>query len=234
MSETWVSYGLHGVDRTNHRGCLDHVYVASVKDRSLTVTVLNDWSTDHHPVLAVINGARSANSGGLTKLKRRNFKRIKRLELEAALECTDLSKVYDHPNDVEAIHQIVVTGITDALNRVAPFKEITVKTRSNLYLAPDTLRLMKERDCAKKTNRQGKVFRLLRNHVAAMVQRDKHMSNASMLCNAKDDPKVLWELANAAVGKDRPMLPPSLVQENGKNTKAGSSRPNGHFLRGEN
>jgi hypothetical protein len=101
--ETWMSYGLHGVDRTNHRGCLDHVYVAGVNDRSLTVTVVNHWSTDHRPILAIINGARSANWGGLTKLKRRNFKPIKWLKLEAALECTDYPKVFDHPNDVEAI-----------------------------------------------------------------------------------------------------------------------------------
>jgi hypothetical protein len=59
----------------------------------------------------------------------------------------------------------------------------------------------------------------LRNRVAAMVQLDKHMSNASKLCNAKDDPKVLWELANAAVGKERPTLLPSLYQENGEYTK---------------
>jgi hypothetical protein len=127
--------------------------------------------------------------------------------------------VYDHPNEVEAIHQIVVTRITDALNKVAPIKEITIKTRTNLYLAPDMLRLMAERDCAKKTNIQGKVFRCLRNCVAAMVQRNKHMSNAYKLCNAKDDPKVLWELAYTDVGKNRPTLLPSLVQENGKNTK---------------
>jgi hypothetical protein len=54
---------------------------------------------------------------------------------------------------------------------------------------------------------------LLRNRVAAMVQRDKHVSNAAKLCKAGGDPKVLWQLANAAVGKDRPTLPPSLVQE---------------------
>jgi hypothetical protein len=51
-----------------------------------------------------------------------------------------------------------------------------------------------------------------------MVQRDKHMSNATKLCKANNDPKVLWELANAAVGKDHPTLPPSLVDGDGIKT----------------
>jgi hypothetical protein len=34
-AETWVSYGFHGDDRTNHRGCLNHVYAAGIKDRSI-------------------------------------------------------------------------------------------------------------------------------------------------------------------------------------------------------
>jgi hypothetical protein len=42
---------------------------------------------------------------------------------------------------VEAVHKIVVDGITNVLDR-----EITVKAGSNVYLAADTLRLMAMRD----------------------------------------------------------------------------------------
>jgi hypothetical protein len=220
---TYESYGLHGLDRVNHVGCLDHVHTAGIRDRSLCVTVLNDWTTDHRPVLAVINGARSILGNDLVKLKRRNFKRITHSELEAALDLTDWSRVYDHPNDVEEIHKIVVTGITDALDRVAPNREVKVRPTSNLYLAADTLRLMAERDKAKKTNRNGRRFRLLRNRVTAMVQRDRHVSNAAKLSKSNGNPRVLWELANAALGKDRPLLPPSLVKS-GSRTKTASDK----------
>lgn len=56
------------------------------------------------------------------------------------------------------------------------------------------------------------------NRVAQQVQRDKRMSNAAKMCKANGDPKVLWELANAAVGKDCPLLPQSLEQ-NGVKTE---------------
>jgi endonuclease/exonuclease/phosphatase family metal-dependent hydrolase len=82
---TWVSYGLFGEQRVNHRGCIDHVYTAGIKDKSLAVTVLNNWTTDHRPVLAIINGARSASGSGVARLRRRNFKRITQPKLEAAL-----------------------------------------------------------------------------------------------------------------------------------------------------
>jgi hypothetical protein len=40
---------------------------------------------------------------------------------------------------VEEVHKFVVDGIHAALDVVAPLKEITVKTGSNLYLTRETL-----------------------------------------------------------------------------------------------
>jgi endonuclease/exonuclease/phosphatase family metal-dependent hydrolase len=65
----FVSYGQHGKDRVNHSRCLDHVYTARIKERTFAVSMVNNWTTDHHPILAVINGIRSLDANGLTTMK---------------------------------------------------------------------------------------------------------------------------------------------------------------------
>jgi hypothetical protein len=42
------------------------------------------------------------------------------------------------------------------------------------------------------------------------VERDKRASNEKKLAKSKNDPHILWELANAALGKARPSLPNGL------------------------
>jgi hypothetical protein len=177
--------------------------------------VVNDWTTDHRSVLTIVSGAKYLHSANLTKLRRRNFKRISRHELESALEQTDWSEVYNHPNEVEKIHKLVVCGINKALDLVDPMGDIKVRDGANLYLAADTMKLMRERDSARSVSKRGKLFRKLRNRVGAMVQRDKRMSNAAKLAKDNNSSKVLWELSNAAVGKDRPTLPLALDKDRG-------------------
>jgi hypothetical protein len=44
-----------------------------------------------------------------------------------------------------------------------------------------------------------------------MVKRDRLRTNLDKLCKAKNDPKVLWALANSTLGKSQSSLPVSLV-----------------------
>jgi hypothetical protein len=63
-------------------------------------------------------------------------------------------------------------------------------------------------------NAKGKAgYKQLRNRVSFLVRGDKQRSNMEKLAKSRGNPRVLWELANAAMGKNRPTLPASLVVE---------------------
>jgi hypothetical protein len=134
-------------------------------------------------------------------IKHCNFKKISPSAFKAALlrswdwpatyALTDVNKVLEHING----------GLLAALNIVAPLRSITVRRGKNLYLAADTLAVMKMRDKA-----SGADYRLLRNRASVLVRRDKRRSNMALLEKAKGNSRALWELANDAIGKPRPTL----------------------------
>jgi hypothetical protein len=72
-------------------------------------------------------------------------------------------------------------------------------------------------------------FCALRNDANRLIKRDKLASNAETLAKASRDPRVLWQLANNALGKAPPSLPPALVNAMGSMTsgkrKAAETRP---------
>jgi hypothetical protein len=66
--------------------------------------------------------------------------------------------------------------------------------------------MMKRHDAA-----SSKRYCILRNKVTRLVRRNKQDSNLLVLKKANNDPKVLWGLADQALGKDRPSLPASVT-----------------------
>jgi hypothetical protein len=66
---------------------------------------------------------------------------------------------------------------------------------------------------------RGPRYKTIRNKGTAMVRRDKEMSNMAQLSESKNSPTVLWEIANAAVGKLHHPLPASVRNADGTNTK---------------
>jgi hypothetical protein len=174
--------------------------------------VLDDSTTDHGPVVTTITSGGAQKS--LVKLKRRPFKAIRREALEAALRQHDWLEIYSI-KDVEEVHKYIVTNINAALDVVAPVKEITVKAGSNLYLTRETLEMMKRRDSARAGTQR---FRVLRNATNRLVKRDKLTSNSETLAKSSSDPRVLWQLANDALGKAPASLPPALVNAEGSMT----------------
>jgi hypothetical protein len=141
----------------------------------------------------------------LVSLKRQNFTALTRPELKGALNLTNWSKVYDI-KDVDAVLEYITAGIISALDIVAPKQEIRVKKGPNLYLTREMLEMMKKHDTA-----TGKRYRNLQTEVIRLVRRDKEDSNLLSLKKTKNDPKVLWGLADQALGKDRPSLPASVT-----------------------
>jgi hypothetical protein len=134
----------HTDKRRAHTARLNHLHMHGFPHA--TSRVLEDSTTDHHPVVT------SIESGGcqkrLIKLNRRPFKAIRREALESALSRRDWSGIYAI-KDVEEVHKFIIDGIHAALDVVAPMKEIAVKTGSNLYLSREALDMMKRRDSAR-------------------------------------------------------------------------------------
>jgi hypothetical protein len=131
---------------------------------------------------------------------------------------------------VEEVHKFIIDSINAALNGVAPVKEIVVKTGSNLYLTRETLEMMKRRDLARAGTPR---FRALRNAANRLVKQDKVASNAETLAKAMSDPRVLWQLANDALGKAPTSLPPALVNAAGSMTsgkRKGAETINAYFI----
>ncbi len=171
-----------------------------------TVKVLSDATTDHRPVLASID-LTPTQTPATNQPVRRNFNKITRDALLQALEEWPWSRIYEMHNE-EAVHKYIIDGITAALDKVAPLKRSKILRREDPYLRGDTLNAMARRDSA--TSRSS--YRFLRNKVTSMVRRDKLQTNLHKLEKAKGDPKVLWELANQALGKaSRTPLPASLL-----------------------
>jgi hypothetical protein len=73
---------------------------------------------------------------------------------------------------------------------------------------------MQVRDKAK-----GAAYKIARNRVSCLVKWDRLLSNLDRLAASGDSLKVLWEIANAAIGKSMPHLPPSVSDAAGKMTR---------------
>jgi hypothetical protein len=194
---------------------LDHDFVAGV--RAASIAVLADATTDHRPVLLITEPTRiSGAANAPTAIKRGNFKGIERAALEAALESTWDWLTVHQIRDVDAIHDFVVAGITAALDVVARLKEIRVKPGGNHYLTRETLADMKKRDDARGLSNSN--YKFLLNRATHLVRYDKMTPNLSMLAESNNSSKVLSELVNSALGKQRPTLPNSLSLPDGTKT----------------
>jgi hypothetical protein len=142
---------------------------------------------------------------------------VKTAKLEAALESTwDWGAVHQILG-VNELHNFVVNGIKAALDLVAPLKVIKVKKGADLYLCAETLGVIRERDEAR-TGTDKDRYRHLRNLATRLVRRDKLRGNINTLGKAAGDPRVLWNLANAALGKPKPTLPRTLSNPDGTKT----------------
>jgi hypothetical protein len=181
--------------------------------------VIQDKTTNYQPVITLIQ-----TGGGrkpLTKLRRRNFKSIGQDALEEALNIHEWAGIYSL-KDMEEVHRYIVRGMVEALDVVAPIKEIVVKTGSNLYLTEETLEMMKRRDTAKVGTRK---FCALRNAANRLVKRDKLATNAETLAKSRNDPCVLWQLANTRLAKPLHHCHPRSSTRLGVRPRASARRP---------
>jgi hypothetical protein len=136
---TWRSYGCFqdGSTEYEHRfSTIDHVYTSGVV---ADLELLEDTSMDHRPLLLTVSaGVRGSNSSELTTVKRRNFKRLGRQQLETALQAAvNWDEIY-RIHDVNDALKYLTSAIVAALDVVAPMQNVTVRKGKALYLARDT------------------------------------------------------------------------------------------------
>jgi hypothetical protein len=85
--------------------------------------------------------------------------------------------------DVNAVHQFITGGIMRVMDVFAPLKDISVKDGNNVYLSKETLSMMRVCDTAK-----GNAYCKAKNHVTALVRRDKILANTKRLAESKNCP----------------------------------------------
>jgi hypothetical protein len=199
-------------EKVHRDSALDHIYSLGVP---LDVEVMEDASSDHRPLMATV-GDVAANAGTRT-ICRRDFKRIDSdsfcRALDTACEWGELYSIHD----VDKALAFVMHAINTALDVVAPMKNMTVKKDDDLYLSASTITLMETRNAAARSGDKDR-YKHLRNRVTSRVRRERQKSNIARLDKAKGDPRTLWQIANAAVGKNTQSLPASLndVAKNAK------------------
>jgi hypothetical protein len=85
-----------------------------------------------------------------------------------------------------------------------------------LLLLCVTLDCIEKRDCARLA--KDPKYRALRSRATVLVARDKQRSNSDKLAKSMNAPKLLWQIANGALGKNRPTLPISIRKPDGAMT----------------
>jgi hypothetical protein len=211
--ETGITYRSHGRHvredgkAREYESILNHMCVC--KDLVATIKVLTDPTTDHFPLLASVSINKLTPSNKF--IEQRNFKKLSPALLRA-LETWHWSDVY-RIRDPDAILEFINKGIVHGMDLAAPLKRITVEEGTlPLYLFPDTLALMAQRDSLGR----GLKYKAVRNRVTALVRRDKELS---ILAESMNLPTVLWEIANAAVGNPRQPLPATVKDTEGNDKK---------------
>ncbi len=198
-SPTYRSHGcfndLDGL-ASRRSSILDHVYVMG-DTNGLEATVLPYAATDHFPVVVILPLCPPTKE--IKYSYRRNFGSISSSDLLFALDAQSLGGVFKS-EDVNDIHETIVRVVKSALVVVAPLREVAIKNRQTpLNLKADTLRTMEQRDSAALAGNVSE-YRRLRNRTVKLLRQDKLDSNQDSL-GQNPDPKRIWALANAVMGK---------------------------------
>ncbi len=223
MSPTFYSHGTF-IDKDGSpkkkMTVLDHVFYKGLPTPSFTI--LPHALTDHRPTLARFD--LQFGRVVLRAISRRNFKSISTAAICCAKNAEALSTAFAM-DDVEEIHDVIISKITAALDLVAPLEQVQIKDRTNsLYLSSETRAAIRKRDMAANRGNHAS-YCTLRNRAARLVRRDKLASNARYLQEREYDPKAIWQLANTAAGRSiKSTLPSELVDEESGDKIRGDTR----------
>ena len=111
-------------------GCLKGHFTSIIDNAYLSISevadlqVLEDAISDHYPIMVNLNTKLQSKSK-LKTISRRDISRLLAADLEEALESKDWSPMYS-TNDTNKAVDILVSNINEALDVVAPEKEIKI------------------------------------------------------------------------------------------------------------
>ena len=207
---TWKSFGLHkvcscrldsqcGCPKLQKESTIDNAFLSLSK--SGTIKVLDDSLSNHFPILANISVQMKGEGNNLKSIWRRDLTRLKTSSLECALNGKNWSILYDLDDPNVAVSYLV-EKLTEALNEVAPLKEIKFRPdKPDLSLKRDTLAAMSARDTARKYGSHGS-YKYWRNLSKSLVKRDKVQGVISRL-KKNPGPQNTWKEAMTLLGRRR-------------------------------
>ncbi len=214
--ESYGSYKSTDGKYLKRTSILDHVY--SLGNSDVDVSVVSVRATDHLPVRAVVPTVK-LESSRKKWVTRRPLAKLSGPEL-----CLAIDQAFKETpinlyacDDVDVVHDTIVSVITKALDMVAPHRMVPSDRpdRPPLFLAKDTLQAMKSRDAA--ATQCSPEYRALRNKVCRLLRRDRLKSSLNLINRSKNNPKKLWALTRSFIGANTNFdLPSSLVLEDGE------------------
>ena len=206
---TWQSYGtFSGAHRSS---ILDHVYISLDMTHTTVVEVLDNSATDHLPLRAVLHMQRRSlahkHSEPLSRVKRRNFRSLKYDDLNqdiGNLGSWPSPPPGENPNNVLRDFHYILQPLVD---KYAPLRSFKVRRNTSpLYLQPETLRIMKLRDKARRSGDR-EAYKHLRNKAVHLVRHDRLKSTQNRLAAADNPSAEAWKIANTIIRSKKMDLP---------------------------
>ena len=196
-----ITYKSHSVKDGKHfESVLDHIYTSTGLQAELHV--LPDAISDHFPVQAQVQFCHGPERDTQCRLERvvvRNYEGINFEAMNTELEALGVSTWPCPPQGTppDAVLDDVLSVLYPVLDKFAPGKEIRVRRNTPaLRLRPETYKILRLRDHVRKTGKKKGQFKVLRNRAVSMVKKDRMLTAATTLQNAKNKQTAAWKLAN--------------------------------------
>ena len=177
---------------------IDHIYVNNVEKISQS-GVIQTGISDHFITFCTMKTTRNTIGKHTTKNIRQMKNYTKETYNEKLSEC-DWSHVTNIKDDVNLALEKFITILMQAINSVAPKKEIRIKGRTKPWIDSEILDAMRDRDIAKLNairNRSNKEltekYNEKRNKVINMCKNAKAKHFSNKVDENKDNPKKLWQ-----------------------------------------
>jgi hypothetical protein len=117
------------------------------------ITVIDNGLSDHHPVVARVNGGESAKHPPPTMQEVQDFNKIGEQELLRELQThRDRWQILFDAENVDDMVKIFLDVVGDVVNSLAPKRTIMIRAKRKVKLTRQTRNLMRERDKARRSD----------------------------------------------------------------------------------
>lgn len=197
--------------------CLDLIFT-NFPERCSKAFSVEVGFTDHN--LVVLSRTTKIPKGGNQIINKRSYKHLKKEVFVGEVQQVNWSIVCKEKNPEIALN-VFMKLLMEIVNKHAPFRKFTVKSKSAPWLDKEILDLMTLRDNAKKTAHKSglrsdrQIYCQLRNKVTWLNTKKKKDYYKHRINEAKNDGKKLWSTLNEIMGR-KSNTPISFIQSEGK------------------